>query len=253
MCLVTWQKHQQRGRLQKNNAYGIKVVNCKIIAPTCPFLDPVNEAIPVPCVSDTLLASTSGTGFSDLTGDACGLFPELPLGAILPLSLELGVRRGEFGWRSGLDTMFSLECGFRLRPTVDGVQMPGKYVYSSQLCKSDVTRRNTLGYLYQYMCRGLRLWDSWDHEAVQVDMYVQMMETEKQSGPWSGPGKCNTLMPIMYLLLWLYITLVVKWLIGILTVLRWISLPNLETIPSDQGKWSSHAYNVFTLVVVYLL
>ena len=32
--------------------------------------------------------------------------------------------------------------------------------------KSDVTRWNTLGCLYQYTCRGLRLWNSQDHETV---------------------------------------------------------------------------------------
>ena len=31
---------------------------------------------------------------------------------------------------------------------------------------SDVKSLNTLGYLDQYMCRGLRLWNSRDHELV---------------------------------------------------------------------------------------
>ena len=32
--------------------------------------------------------------------------------------------------------------------------------------KSDVKHRNTLGYLDQYTCTGLRLWNSRDREAV---------------------------------------------------------------------------------------
>ena len=48
--------------------------------------------------------------------------------------------------------------------------------------KSDVKRRNTLGCIYQYVCPWLRLWNSWDCEAVLVCKYVHMMETMKQSG-----------------------------------------------------------------------
>ena len=57
--------------------------------------------------------------------------------------------------------------------------------------KSDVTCQNTLRCLDQYMFRRLRLWKSQDHEVVKLDKYVQRMETEKQLGPWRGPGKWN--------------------------------------------------------------
>ena len=48
--------------------------------------------------------------------------------------------------------------------------------------KSDVKHWNTLSCLDQYTCRGLRLWNSWDREAVKVDTYTLWMETVKQSG-----------------------------------------------------------------------
>ena len=50
---------------------------------------------------------------------------------------------------------------------------------------------NTLGCLDQYMCRGLRLWNRQDRDAVYVVKYMQRMETLEQSGPWSGWGKLS--------------------------------------------------------------
>ena len=58
--------------------------------------------------------------------------------------------------------------------------------------KSDVTRRNTLGYLDQEICAEGWDWNSRDCEAVYVDKHVQRMGTEKQAGPWSGLGKRNS-------------------------------------------------------------
>ena len=54
--------------------------------------------------------------------------------------------------------------------------------------KSDVKFRNTLGYLDQYICRSLRLWNSQDCEAMLECMYVQRMEPLKQPGPFSNLG-----------------------------------------------------------------
>ena len=45
-----------------------------------------------------------------------------------------------------------------------------------------VKHRNNLGCLNQYVYRGLRLWDSRDHEAVSENKYMQRMENMKQSG-----------------------------------------------------------------------
>ena len=52
----------------------------------------------------------------------------------------------------------------------------------------------------------------WSSLSTEVDKYVQRMETKKQSGPWSGLGKWNYLMPIMYLYSdqWFCITLEAK-------------------------------------------
>ena len=49
--------------------------------------------------------------------------------------------------------------------------------------ESDVERRNTPSCLYQYTCRGLRLWNNRKHEAAQVYNYMP-----KQSGPSSNLG-----------------------------------------------------------------
>ena len=51
---------------------------------------------------------------------------------------------------------------------------------STCINKSDVACRSTLHCLDQYMCRGLRLWNIRDCEAVYVYYeYEQMMETKK--------------------------------------------------------------------------
>ena len=56
--------------------------------------------------------------------------------------------------------------------------------------KSDIKCQSTLGCLDQYTvpnniknskCRGLRLWNSQDNEAVQANKYVQRVVTVKQS------------------------------------------------------------------------
>ena len=52
------------------------------------------------------------------------------------------------------------------------------------LNKSDGKRRNTLGYLDQYACNVLTLWNSRDRETVYVYKYAQRMETMKQT--WSS-------------------------------------------------------------------
>ena len=52
--------------------------------------------------------------------------------------------------------------------------------------KSDSKRRNTLGYLYLYMCRGLRMWNNQDSDEVELVEVLQKMETLKQSVSWSG-------------------------------------------------------------------
>ena len=49
------------------------------------------------------------------------------------------------------------------------------------LNKSDGKRRNTLGYLDQYACNVLTLWNSRDRETVYVYKYAQRMETMKQT------------------------------------------------------------------------
>ena len=56
----------------------------------------------------------------------------------------------------------------------------------TMLNKSNVKNWNTLGYLDQNVCRGLRLWNSWDREAVYADKYIQRMEAGKHLGPWIG-------------------------------------------------------------------
>ena len=57
-----------------------------------------------------------------------------------------------------------------------------------KLNKSDIKQQNTLGHLDQYMCWGLKLWNSRDWEVVQPYKYVQRMETVKQWGLWSSFG-----------------------------------------------------------------
>ena len=48
-----------------------------------------------------------------------------------------------------------------------------------------------------YTCRGLKLWTSWDCEAVYVYQYVQRIV--KQSGPWSSQDH-EVVMAVMYIL-----------------------------------------------------
>ena len=67
---------------------------------------------------------------------------------------------------------------------------------------------------------------------------MQRLETDKQSVTWRGMGKLNSFMLIMSLLWWLCITLVIKSLTGILTVLRWIFPPNLDILPWLEGDSS---------------
>ena len=54
--------------------------------------------------------------------------------------------------------------------------------------KSKIKCWNTLGCLDQYICRRLRLCNSWNCEAVLVYKYAQRMGTVKQSGLWSSQG-----------------------------------------------------------------
>ena len=75
------------------------------------------------------------------------------------------------------------------------------------LYKRDVKCWNTLSCLDQYMCRGLRLWNSWDREAVYVYKYVHRMEAVRQSGPWSSLGshgcyQCHITIAVIYFLQW---------------------------------------------------
>ena len=92
-------------------------------------------------------------------------------------------------------------------------------------------KKNTLGCLDQYMCRGLR------------------METEKKSGPWSNLSKCNLHAYYELTLLFVYYSSgqIIHWNLN--RVKKYFP-PNLEILPSGQGEWNSHAYHVFTLVLV---
>ena len=64
------------------------------------------------------------------------------------------------------------------------------------LNKSDSKRWNTLGFLDQYTCNVLRLWNSQDHETVWVYKYAQRIETMKQSGLCSSLGTHGSLVVI---------------------------------------------------------
>ena len=61
----------------------------------------------------------------------------------------------------------------------------GALVLTSLWNKSDVKRRNTLGYLNQFMCIELCLWNSLDRKATHVYKYVQRILTNVfyTSGP----------------------------------------------------------------------
>ena len=54
-----------------------------------------------------------------------------------------------------------------------GTLFLGKWQHMFAFNKSDVKRQNTLGCLDQYTCRGLRLWNSLDCEAIQVHMSMR--------------------------------------------------------------------------------
>ena len=55
------------------------------------------------------------------------------------------------------------------------------------------------GCLDQYTCRRLRLWNNRDCEMVLVYKYMQVMETMKQSGPWSSLGTHGSLVVMWWL------------------------------------------------------
>ena len=65
--------------------------------------------------------------------------------------------------------------------------------------RATLKRRNTLGCLDQYACKGLRLWNSRDHETVLVYKYMQRIETMKQSRLWSSLGTHGALVVIWWL------------------------------------------------------
>ena len=54
--------------------------------------------------------------------------------------------------------------------------------------KSDIKCPNTLGSLDRFMCRGFRLWNGRDREAVYVYKYMQRIETVKRLRLWSSLG-----------------------------------------------------------------
>ena len=69
---------------------------------------------------------------------------------------------------------------------------PKTYHMQFRRNKTNIKCQNTLGCLDSYMCRGLRLWNSWNREVVYSwQVHGWRMENVEQSGPWSSLGKLS--------------------------------------------------------------